>query len=690
MLPVLVLLVAAAAAVGLWQRRSPVLPDDPAGRLNVVIITIDTLRADRVGTGLTPALDGLARRGAAFAHVRATVPLTLPSHVSLMTGTIPPVHGVRENGVVFDGKVPTLARVFKDAGYRTGAFVGAYVLNRRFGLDEGFDTYDDAVRRDMERAEQLEAERPGEAVVDAALKWLSSDAGTPFFVWVHLYDPHAPYAPPQPYLDRARGDGYDGEVAYADAQVGRLLDALDGRGLTASTVVAVTSDHGESLGEHGEQTHGMLVYDATLLVPLVIAAPGRRASGSQPCHEELPAALLAAAGLTSRTPPSMRTPGLLRPSEDTSTGPTTVCLSYAESHYPRRAGWHALTATSDGAWKLIASSAQELYDLRTDPGETRNIAAAHPAIVQAMADTLKRMQPAQQGTSAPDGGAAERLRALGYASGASAIRADDPAAPNPASVIGAWTTFEGALGRLQAGKAGDAVTALRRLTSVHPEAQVFHSTYALALREAGDPQAALEVYRSAVAKWPSDPALFHDLAATAREAGDSAEALRAEQAALALDSTSAMAQNGLGLLHADAGRAADAAAAFDRATQQDPTNASYWTNLGNARGALGDVAAAESAYRKALALDAEFADALNGLGTVYVQSGRASEAVALFERALRREPQLYEAQLNLGIAYQQSGQAAKAAEAYRAVLKKTPPRYARERAAAANLLESIK
>ena len=195
----------------------------------MLLITIDTLRADRVGRGLTPSIDALAARGVTFTNVRATAPLTLPSHVSLMTGVIPPVHGVRENGVVFDRKTPALARIFKDAGYRTGAFVGAYVLNRRFGLDEGFDTYDDAVRRDVERAEQLEAERPGAEVVDAALKWLppnGSTASVPFFAWIHMYDPHAPYAPPAEYLAKAGGKGYDGEVAYADAQVGRLLDAL--------------------------------------------------------------------------------------------------------------------------------------------------------------------------------------------------------------------------------------------------------------------------------------------------------------------------------------------------------------------------------------------------------------------------------------------------------------------------------
>jgi arylsulfatase A-like enzyme/Flp pilus assembly protein TadD len=694
-IPVVLVLAAAAAVVVLWMGRLPgagLRTAQPASRLNVLLITIDTLRADRLGNGFTPALDALARRGASFSNVRATVPLTLPSHVSLMTGTIPPVHGVRENGQVFDRQTPTLAAIFKGAGYRTGAFVGAFVLNRRFGLDDGFETYDDTVRRDMRRAERLEAERPGAEVVDAALKWLPSDAGAPFFGWVHLYDPHAPYAPPQEFLDLAKGHAYDGEVAYADAQVGRLLDGLERRGLSGSTIVAVTSDHGEGLGEHGEQTHGMLVYDSTLRVPLVVSAPGFVRSSNQPCHWDVAPALLRLAGLAERVPGSMTSAVLLRkpgggePVADAH----HECLSYSESRYPRRAGWHALTASADLRWKLIASSERELYDLQEDPAETRNVAAEHPTIVQAMAATLAQMQPRTAGAPVVAADAAERLRALGYASGSNAITSDDPQAPNPASAIGAWTTFEQALGQLHAGGARAAASVLHRLVAAYPGAPVFHSTYAQALRASGDVRGAVQAYRKAVAKWPSDAALFHDLAVAAREAGDVAEATRAAQAALTLDGTSAMAQNGLGLLHADAGRRLEAAAAFDQATRQDPTNPSYWTNLGHARGALGDGSAAEQAYGKALALDSGFADALNGLGTLFVQRERAAEAVPLFESALRRDPELHEARLNLGIAYQQSGQLERAAETYRDVLKKTPPRFARERAAAADLLRSLK
>ena len=662
-------IVVIAVAAWVWQRRESSTGSLSSSRPNIVLITIDTLRTDRLGRGLTPNLDALAARGTSYQNVRTTVPLTLPAHVSLMTGAAPYAHGVRENGVVFDRKLPTLARRFRDAGYRTAAFVGAYVLNRRFGLDEGFGTYDDNVRRDVRLAEQLEAERPAAEVVDAALAWLANE-NSRFFLWVHVYDPHIPYAPPPEFLTRAKGNPYDGEVAYADAQIGRLLHAVKARG--GDAVIAVAGDHGEGLGEHGEQTHGMLAYDSTLKVPLILAGPTIAAGAL----EQTPRSLIALA------PQLLAASGL-----EAGKGPADV---YAESRYPRRVGWHPLSVLADEQWKLIASSEMELYDLRKDPAESANVAAQHSNVVQAMHTRLTTLTAAAapEGTVAPE--AAERLRALGYVSGSSAIRSDDQKAANPARHIAAWTEFEKALGELQDGRAAAALTTLRSLATRYAEAPVFQTTYARALRETGRTREAVAAYRAAVSKWPTDVTLFHDLAVAAREAGDEPEALRAEQAALALDGSSAMALNGLGLLHADAGRHADAVAAFEKAANQDPTNASYWTNLGNARRGLDDGNGAEAAYRKALEVDGGFADALNGLGAVLVQLRRSAEAIPMFEQALRRDPQLHEARLNLGIAYQQTGQREKAAAAYRDVLAKAPPSLTRERQAATELLRQLR
>ena len=689
------IVVTGVALVLLLRQRPPVAGSGTgiAAKPNVLLITLDTFRMDRFSPALTPNLERLAARGTRFANVRATAPLTLPSHASLMTGTIPPVHGVRENGVIFNRKLPTLARSLRENGYATAAFVGAYVLNRRFGLDEGFELYDDTVRRDVRRVEQLEAERPGSEVVDAALQWMkTADESKPRFVWVHLYDAHAPYLPPKEFLEQAGGRAYDGEIAYVDAQVGRLLDSLEAQGMTANTIVAIAGDHGEALGDHGEATHGMLVYDATLRVPLILAGPGfeRGASVDRDLSlSHVAPAILRAAGVDAGTRQDCGARPILQ--APAGAAPSRECDVFSESRYPRRAGWHAVSALSDSQWKLIRSSGPELFDLREDPSESTNVASAHPNIVQAMAARLEMLQVsggAEAAAIAPD--AAERLRALGYVSGGNAITSDDPGAPNPAQATATWTEFELALADLQAGRQASALARLGALAKANPGGPVFQSTYAQALKDAGRPKEAVALYKAAAAKWPSDPTLFHDLAVAAREAGDRAEAERAEQAALALDSTSAMAQNGLGLLHADAGRAAEAASAFQRAADQDPTNASYWTNLGNARRAMNDPAAAEVAYRKALAVDGGFADALNGLGTLMVQSGRASEAVGLFTRTLQQDPLLYEARLNLGIAYQESGQREKAAAAYRELLATAPRSARRERDAATQLLRGIK
>ena len=682
---------AVAAACLLLAACSGRAPSAPAQKPNVLLITIDTLRADRVGRGLTPAIDALAARGVSYTNARATAPLTLPSHVSIMTGTLPPEHGVRENGVIFQKGVEPIARTLKANGYQTAAFVGAYVLDRRFGLAEGFDTYDDKVQRDPEAMGRLEAERRGADVIDAALTWLDQGRA-PFFLWVHLYDPHAPYTPPSEFLAKAGGNAYDGEVAYADAQAGRLLQRLRERGLADRTIVAVMGDHGEGLGEHGEHTHGMLAYDSTLRVPLIIAGPGlapREISTPVSLIDVVPS-VLRLAGIQSA---SANKVSVLQDAQQPASAEAPADKErdvYSESQYAQTAGWHPVASLVGEQWKLLLSSETELYDLKADPVESKNVAANHDGIVQGMTTRLQAMQAvkaAQPSEKTVSAEANERLRALGYASGGpvAPVAAN---APNPARVIDAWNRFETALTQLNQGQARAALPVLKDLATRFPAGPVFQSTYARALMDAGNAREALAVYRAAVARWPSDATLFHELAVAARAAGHADEAQRAEQAALALDANSPAALNGLGLLHADAGRASEAAPLFERAAQADPSNASYWVNLGNARRELGSVAQAEAAYRRALDADPSHADAANGLGVLLVQGGRPADAIQWFERALKTSPDLQEARLNLGIAFQESGQAEKAAAVYRELIAKAPAT-GREAKAARELLKSM-
>jgi arylsulfatase A-like enzyme/Tfp pilus assembly protein PilF len=677
-----------AAGLAWWTRGRATEQARPvnSGR-NVVLITIDTLRADRLGRGFTPNLDRLAAESMAFTNARTAVPLTLPAHTTIMTGTLPAVHGVHDNGVTFTPGPPTLARSFKNAGYRTGAFVGAFVLNHMFGLGEGFDTYDDRVHRDPNLGEQLEAERPGGEVVDAALAWLAqAKPEQPFFLWVHLYDPHAPYDPPAEFLAKAGGNAYDGEVAYADAQAGRVLAALRAGNLLDSgrgTLVAVAGDHGEGLGEHGEQAHGMLAYDSTLRVPLLL-----RGNGVMRGPNDTIVSLAALAGGLVTLAGVERPVGM---SEGLHLAQAAPAEAYSETEYPRTAGWHGLTALVADRWKLILSSEPELYDVTADASEQHNVAAERASTVDAMTKRLRELsstkEPRADVSVSPE--AAERLRALGYVGGSASAAPDNDKAPNPARHVAAWTMFEKALAEVNAGRSSAALDALKRLATQYPDARVFQATYARALKDTGSARAAVDIYRRAVSRWPSDASLYHDLAVAARAAGDTQEAMRAEQAALALAGSNAPALNGLGLLQAEAGDATSAAASFEKATEQDPSNASFWTNLGNARREIGDVDRAEHAYRRALALDATYPDASNGLGVILVQRKRPFEAIPLFRQAIERDPRLYEAQLNLGIAWQESGDRASAADAYRRVLTLAPPA-SREHKAATELLRAIR
>jgi arylsulfatase A-like enzyme/Flp pilus assembly protein TadD len=659
---------------------------------DVVLITVDTLRADRVGGALTPAINAVGAVGARFLGARTTVPLTLPAHVSLMTGAIPPATGVRLNGVHrFDGSRPTLAGLFRDAGRDTAAFIGAFVLDRQFGLGAGFDTYDDQITRSARAPLRLEAERPASAVADRAIAWVKArqQAGSsnrrPYFVWAHFYDPHAPYTPPEDALARAGGDAYGGEVAYADAEIGRLLRAVSEASAGRPSLTIILGDHGESLGEHGERTHGMLLYDGALRIPLVIAGPGVPAADHRRSVSLVDVAptVLRLAGLT--VPGGMQGLDLLSRADE----PHEV---YAETVYPRTLGWAPLAALVEDRWKIIVpeGAAEELYDLENDPAERENSSGRQREVVQAAAARLAAIKRAESTpTSAPASAEAqERLRALGYVGTAPPSRPPGRGGINPAAQIGSWVAFEEALDRLNAGSAREALAKLAALHAAHPDAQVIAATYARALSEQGRHRDALAIYRSAVRAWPEDSMLFHDLAVAAQRAGIRDEAVRAEEAAVVLDPKNGAAHNGLGLLFVDAGRVEEATRAFERATAADPSSAEYLANLGNAKRASGDRAGAEAAYRAALASDPAAANALNGLGVLLVEAGRPREAIPVLERAAAADADLWEARLNLGIAQQTAGNADAAAAAYRSVLR-APARFTRERRAAMELLASL-
>jgi choline-sulfatase len=439
---------------------------------SVVLVTIDTLRADRVGVygwraARTPAIDGLAARGVRVERAFAVAPITLTSHASLLTGVYPPVHGARHNGMRVRAEVPTLAELLHARGFATGAFVAAFPLDRRFGLNRGFDVYSDALPRGPDGRPRNE--RPGREVVDEALAWLSArQAGAPFFLWVHLFEPHAPY---EGDPARPAGERYDDEIAKADAQVARLVQAVDARGAAAaSTLIIVSGDHGEAFGEHGEIGHSVFIYDTTLRVPLVLAGGPvtSRARGPQARVIDEPVSLvdmlptvLDLTGLPairgdgeSLVPAFTNGPG--SPGDPHRSGGALGARAlYAESLAPLfDFGWSPLRSLRVNDIKYIAAPKPELYDIPHDAAEAHNVVTEHPDTVATMAARLDQTHPL---TASADAGGPDAAKPAARAAAGAGSAAGAAHAPQDAEALARLRSLgylASSPGRASAGAAG--------------------------------------------------------------------------------------------------------------------------------------------------------------------------------------------------------------------------------------------
>jgi len=620
-------------------------PSAPAIPPDVLLVTIDTLRADHVGAygdrdASTPVFDGLAARGVRFAQAIAPTPLTLPSHASLFTGLTPTRHGVRDNvGFAVGPAPPTLAERFQAAGYATSAFVSGFPLHRRFGLMRGFDHYDDQLTRGGDRARPAAVERRADETVSALDAWLGPQAGQParpLFLWVHLFDPHAPYEAPEPYASTFRGRSYDAEIAFTDAQVGTLLQRVGQRRPGRDTIVAVTADHGEGLGEHGEPTHGLFVYDSTIRVPLIVAGPGvpaGRVVQSMVRLIDVAPTLLdlsAVAPLANIEGISLRS---LLTRDRTAPGPP----AQIESLFGWLCcGWAPLHAQRDDAWKFIDAPRAELYDMAADPGETNNLAPSRAADASRLRRELEAAiaaaPAAAQGQAPAD--ARDRLRSLGYAGGGGTTK---PSRRDPKDVAALSVAIGRAI-EIEDADPSRAAGMLSEVLHADPGNPLARRHLGIALMRQKKHADALRLLNALVADGDSSSETLGLAADAAIEQGNLREARSHLEMLQARDPADTSVAMKLGILLVRSGEFDRAVALFRAIVAREPDNTDAIVDLAGAL--LGSGAAADAAgyFQQAIDRGARGPLAWNGLAFAKQQSGDRIGAAAAMRESLRIEP----------------------------------------------------
>jgi arylsulfatase A-like enzyme/Flp pilus assembly protein TadD len=656
-----------------------------ADKPDIILVTIDTLRADSAGFAgntkvKTPFLDKLASEGLVFANAHAHNVVTLPSHTNILTGLYPYQHGVRDNaGYKLAPKFETVATMLHRAGYTTGAFIGAYPLDSRFGLNQGFDTYDDNYGKGAATLDFAVQERPATAVLDAAAKWWAANAGKKRFLWIHLYDPHAPYRPPEPFATQYAADPYLGEIAAVDDALSKQLAPL----LESNPLLIVTSDHGEGRGDHGELTHGLFAYEATLKIPLIVHQTGavaHRVENAYVRHIDIVPTILERAGVAK--PAALLGASLLQSG--------VARDSYFESLSTSiNRGWAPLTGVIHGTEKYIDLPISELYDLPRDPGEKNNLRDAQRRDVE-QARALLASLHAQ--INAPNRDVSEeekaKLRSLGYVSGSGAMKTSYTAADDPKNLVQLDNEMHQVV---EAYESRDMATALRlakHVVAARPEMAAGRELLAFVLQQSEHVPEAIENLRAAIKNGGETTSTRVQLGLLLTESGKIDEAV---QVLAPLASTSDPdALNAYGVALADQGKLDDAAKQFDRVLQSDPNNAPALQNLGIVALRRDDVAGATSYLTRALALNPRLPLALNTLGVVYARQGDFARAVESWNQAVDVDPRQYDALFNIGLVEGRAGHSAEARAALSRFIATAPKeRYGEDLATARQALASL-
>lgn len=687
----------------------------PLAGHNVLLITLDTTRADRLGyhgytAAKTPALDALAARGVVFDDAIAQVPLTLPSHGTILTGRFPKEFGVRINnqGAIGDTH-PRLPNYFKERGYRTAAFVATFVLDARFGLDRGFEHYDDDMVNMSMKNQPLEWEQPANIIADRALAWLGKDTSKPFFAWLHFYDPHDPYTPPAPYPK-----DYNGEIAFMDTQLKRVFDWLDASGQRERTLVVVVGDHGESFGEHGEEGHGMFLYHTSLHVPLIFAHPTLtpkplRVANTAGAIDVFPTILDLFSipkpeGLMSRSlVESIRTGG--QPPHDV----------YSESDYVWQTyGWAQQRSFTNPTWKFISSTKPELYDRKSDSAEKKNLfdTQRHPAALELsnkLAEFYGAKVAVDAGNVPPSAAAAAALETLGYVA-AGALSKDEflsEDAADPKEKLHIVADYKTARKLVKEERYPEAVAMLRTVVAEAPRSLAIYAALGNALVQSGKYAEAIEVfekhvlplndkhqpalislgdayfllgnlekakaeYTLAIENDPLDSTAHYKMAKTYSVLKKPEEAKKHFGEAVRLFPDFPEARAELATLQVEGNEYAPALQNFQRSIELKPDNALVQYNYGRLLLITGNQAKAVEHLREATKLNPQYGEAWINLGIALIQSGDMQGGKEAMRRATEIPGSAVEAHWNLSIAAKKENDRAAEKGHYERILELKP------------------
>ena len=654
---------------------------------NVILITVDTLRADKVGCYgnprvKTPTMDAFAARGIRYERCISQTPLTLPSHTTIMSGTLPVYHGVRDNGgFVVPSELFTLAKAFKQKGYDTAAFVAAYVLDSRWGLNQGFDTYFD--KFDLSRFERIalgEIQRPANEVIDEALGWLEQKKNGKFFAWIHLYDPHTPYAPPEPFRSEYPQNPYYGEIAFADSQLGRLWDNLDRNGLRDRLFLVFASDHGESLGEHQENTHGFFIYQASLHVPLIIVTPFRELQGVTSAQTVLLAdimpTVLEMTGIPvpAQVQGTSLVPSFFRP------GAAGDRLAYSESFYPRyHFGWSDLRSVQDRRYKLILAPVPELYDLERDPGETENLVYRENRVFKDLSARARAFMD-EAGRNALEGDirkideeTREKLSALGYiGSFTDSAKLEGKVLADPKDKILVFNQLAKARESGLGGAPEEGIQTIQSIIAQDPGISDAYFALGNIYYKTRRFQEALEAFQKSLDLKPDDSFAVINIANSLQGLGQSEQAERFVLDYLAKGLEDPQLYFLLGNIRVRRGDPDGAVAYFEKCLAANPQSASAHNAIAAIRLNNDRLDEAEAHLKAASALNPRLTSLRYNMAQLFEKRNRYPEAVDFYLQEIQDSPKSFRALFNLSRVYRLMGREEEEAGALRKTIEANP------------------